>query len=182
MSTPRIARLRILRTVFVALCTLLVVGTGAASVAVAEPPTREPVEIPEEINPFTDTKGKNPCAFQVSLTVTTNNETETTFTRRSGVTTVHITGALKVTVTNTETGESIDLNIPGPIFFTVNADGSVTQKATGPALWVFDAGIATDLPRLAILHGQSESLFQGKKFTWISRTGTVEDLCAALAP
>jgi hypothetical protein len=115
--------------------------------------------------------------------ITTNKETLTTFTRRDGVISINTTGALKVTLTNTATNQSIDRNISGPILATVNSDGSIAQKGTGPALWVFDPGVAPELPRMIITKGQTESVLgPGNAFRFISRQGSYEDICAALAP
>jgi hypothetical protein len=184
MSTSKFGRLKVLRSTLLALCTLLMVGSGFTSVALADPPTREPNLLPTDPFIFTDTLGNNPCAFPVLLEITTNKEILTTFTRRSGVTTIHTTGALKVILTNTVTMESIARNISGPILATVNDDGSVTQKGTGPALWVFDPGVAPELPRLVIVKGKTESVLGPQKgaFRFISRQGSYEDICAALAP
>ena len=182
MSNSNANRWRSLRPTILALCALLLVGPGSASVAAADPPTREPISLPTEPFVFTDTLGNNPCDFPVLLAITTNKELVTTFTRRSGVTSIDTTGALKVTLTNTVTNESIDRNISGPILATVNADGSRTQKGTGPALWVFDPGVAPELPRLVIVKGKSVSILgPGSAFTFVSRTGTYEDICATLA-
>jgi len=155
----------------------------APGLANAVPPTRQPNPLPAFFDPFTDTQGNNPCSFPVRVDITTNKEILTTFTRRSGVTSIHTTGALKVRLTNTATGKAIDRNISGPILATVNSDGSVTQKGTGPALWVFDPGVAAELPRLVITHGKTESVLgPGTAFTFISQRGSYEDICAALAP
>ena len=124
----------------------LAVMVGLSAIAAADPPMRAPHVIPAEPFIFTNTLGENPCVFPVLLAITTNKEILTTFTQRSGVTVIHTTGALKVRLTNTTTGTTIDRNISGPILATVNADGSTTQKGTGPALWVFDPGVAPALP------------------------------------
>jgi hypothetical protein len=168
---------------WVAMAVGLILISLAAGVANAVPPTREPNALPTEPFIFTDTLGNNPCSFPVLLEITTNKEILTTFTRRSGVTSIHTTGALKVRLTNTGTEKTIDRNISGPILATVNSDGSTTQKGTGPALWVFDPGVAPDLPRLVIIKGKTESILgPGTAFSFISRQGTYEDICAALAP
>ncbi|MCW2805120.1 MAG: hypothetical protein JWN06_3337 [Propionibacteriaceae bacterium] len=183
MSTLRTGRVNFLRTTFVALFSLLIVGpAGFTPVAAGVPPTKDPNPIDSRI--LIDTNGKNPCAFPVLMQVATNKETVTTFFRRSGVITIHVTGALKVTLTNNDTRKSIVVNIPGPTFLTFNDDGSITQKATGPALWVFDQGIAPELPRLALLNGKSESIIgpAERQFRFISRQGNYQDLCVALAP
>jgi hypothetical protein len=183
LNTSKLGRPNSIRLVLVTLCTLLVVGFGFTSVAAAAPPTRQPNPLPTDPFIFTDTLGKNPCGFPVLLQITTNKEILTTFTRKSGVTSIHTTGALKVRLTNTDTGTTIDRNISGPILATVNSDGSTTQKGTGPALWVFDPGVAPELPRLVIIKGKTESILgPGAAFRFISRQGTYEDICAALAP
>ena len=181
-SDMKLNRWKILRPTSLAFCALLALGPGSASVAAADPPTREPISLPTEPFIFTDTLGNNPCGFPVQVAITTNKEIVTTFTRRSGVTSIHTTGALKVTLMNTDTGESIDRNISGPILATVNSDGSTTQTGAGLALWVFDPGVAPDLPRLAIVKGQTVSVLgPGTAFRFISRTGSYEDICATLA-
>jgi hypothetical protein len=160
------------------ICILLAPGLANAA-----PPSREPNPLPTEPFLFQDTLGNNPCGFPVLLDITTNKEVVTTFTRRSGVTSIHTTGALKVRLTNTNSGKSIDRNISGPILATVNSDGSTTQKGTGLALWVFDPGIAPDLPRLVIIKGKTESVLGPEvgAFRFVSRQGSFENICAALA-
>jgi hypothetical protein len=166
----------------VILSTAFALTFGLSTIATADPPTTEPNPLPTEIFPFTDTLGNDPCGFPVLLEITTNKEIITTFTRRNGVTSIHTTGALKVRLTNTRTGKAIDRNISGPILATVNADGSTTQKGTGPALWVFDPGIAPELPRLVIIHGKTESILgPGSAFRFISIKGQYENICSALA-
>ena len=168
----------------VALCTLLAVGLGLPSVAAADPPTREPNPLPTVINPFTDTLGNNPCGFPVRVDITTNKEINTTRTSKNGVTTIQTTGALKVRLTNTDSGKAIDRNISGPIHSTVNSDGSIIQKGTGPALWVLDPGVAPGLPRLIISKGKTESVLgpQTGAFRFITPPqSSFENLCAALA-
>jgi hypothetical protein len=182
VNSSRVRRSNGLPLTLVILCTVLVVGLGFTSVAAADPPTREPNLLPTEPFIFTDTLGNNPCSFPVLLEITVNKEVLTTFTRKSGVTSIHTTGALKVELTNTATGTSIRRNISGPILATVNPDGSLTQIGVGPALWVFDPGVAPELPRLVITRGRSVSILgPGTAFEFISRQGTYEDICAALA-
>ena len=183
MIHSRLRGSRSLRLVFVTLCTALGVGLGFTSVAAADPPTREPIELPTEPFIFTDTLGNNPCSFPVLVEITTNREIVSTFTRQSGVTSIHTTGALKVRLTNTVTGKTIDRNISGPILATVNSDGSLTQIGVGPALWVFDPGVAPELPRLVITSGRTESILgPGSAFSLVSVRGSYEDICATLAP
>jgi hypothetical protein len=181
MKASRLRKPNRLLLAFVALGAVLAVALGLSSVAAADPPTRQPNPLPTEPFIFTDTLGNNPCGFPVLLKITTNKEIFTTFTRQNGVTSIHTTGALKVQLTNTETGNTIVRNISGPILATVNADGSIMQIGAGPALWVFDPGVAPQLPRLVITKGRTESIIgPGTAFRFISITGAYEDICAAL--
>jgi len=119
------------------------------------------------------------------LEVVTNKEIVTTFERKSGVTVLHVTGALKVRLTNTDTDKSIERNISGPTRLTVNSDESITQETAGPGLWAFDPGIASDLPRMAITKGRTVSVINSQptgEFRFISQRGSIENICAALAP
>lgn len=183
LNSSRVRRSNGLPLTLVILCTVLLVGLGLTSVAAAVPPDRQPNVLPTEPFLLTDTLDNNPCGFPVLLEITTNKEVVTTFTRQSGVTSIHTTGALKVELTNNATGKSIQRNISGPILVTVNPDGSLTQIGVGPQLWVFDPGVAPELPRLALTSGRAESILgPGTAFRFISLRGTYEDLCAALAP
>jgi hypothetical protein len=167
------------RSTIVMLCAVPAFLLGATSLAAGAPPTRQPNVIP---TPFviTDTQGNNPCSFPVQVNVTTNKEVVTTFAQKGSATSVHISGALMVQLTNMTTGASIDRNISGPTHLTYNADGSITQIALGQQLWVFDPGVAPDLPRLVVISGRTVSLFN-PGFALLSRTGAYEDICAALA-
>lgn len=183
MRSPSRTRRIASRVALVLLSGLVVAGSGPTQLASAVPPTREPLALPTEPFLFTDTRGGNPCSFPVLLHVTTNKQVVTSFTRRNGVTSVHTTGALKVTLTNEATGESLARNISGPIFTSEQSDGSILQKGAGPALWVLDPGVAPELPRLVILKGKSVSVIGPERgaFRFLSRQGPAEDLCAALA-
>jgi hypothetical protein len=172
-----------IRRAAVALCALSAVVLSLPSPAGANPPVRSPSPLPTGPFPLTDTLGNDPCGFPVLVDITANKEVVSTFTRRTGLTLIHTTGALKVTLTNAATEKSIDRNISGPILATVNDDGSITQKGTGPALWAFDPGVAPELPRMVIVKGQSESVLgPGNAFQFTSWQGSYEDICAALAP
>ena len=183
MNSPRVRRTNGFPLTLVILGTVLVVGLAFTSVAAAAPPTRQPNELPTEPFILTDTLDNNPCSFPVLMEITTNREVVTTFTRRSGVVSIHTTGALKVELTNTESEKSIQRNISGPILVTVNPDGSLTQIGVGRSLWVFDPGVAPELPRLALTSGRTESILgPGPAFRFVRLQGTYEDICAALAP
>jgi hypothetical protein len=124
------------------------------------------------------------------MDVTTNKEVVTTFSQHGAATTSHVSGALTVRLTRlnsdlTPTSSTIVRNISGPYSDTKNPDGSTTQIAVGPELWVFDPlPIAPGLPRLTITTGRTVSVFGPAvgQFKFISLAGTFEDVCAALAP
>lgn len=99
-------------TALVALTTQL----GLAAPAAASTPQREPVVFPDELvlpaGPF--------CPWEGLVTFPLNREVATTFFNADGtIARVVITGALRVTVTNVDNGESVTLNIPG-VLVTVN--------------------------------------------------------------
>lgn len=165
-------------------CAVFALSAGSAA-ALAAPPERDPLELPPGTTfPYTDTLGNDPCGFQVTLTVLTNNITTTTFTRRDGTTVTSSTGALKVLLTNSETGQSVERNISGPVRSTQALDGTVRQVTGGRALFAFDPGVAASLPRLVVVNGRTTSTFTGpsdaRVFTLDTQEGNVEDLCATL--
>jgi hypothetical protein len=151
----------------------------------AAPPDRQEITFdgPFRVTDDGTPGGGDACGFPVYAEVLMGKVTQTTFTER-GVTL--LTGALKVRLTNgapDSGGPAIERNIPGPVTFTNNPDGSVTQKTAGPGLWAFEPGKAPGLPRMAITKGRTDSVFSPEgDFTFLSQRGAVEDICAALTP
>ncbi len=81
-----------------------------ATPAAAVPPQREPVQLPDQIR----LAAGDFCPWPAIVTWPVNNEIATTFYDQQGnVTRVLITGALRVTIENADTGESETFNIPG---------------------------------------------------------------------
>jgi hypothetical protein len=166
---------------FLAFASIGLASIGHSSSVLADPPDREPVDIPSEFT-FTDAKGNNPCDFAVLLTVLTNREVQTTFLHQDGTTSLHVSGTLKVRLTNQVTGSSVDVNISGPLQLVNNSDGTQSQVSQGRSLWAFEPGIAPELPRLALISGRVVSSFDAdRNFSFQSVSGQVEDLCAVLA-
>ena len=136
-------------------------AAATAQPALADPPVREPA-------PAFDYVDTTSCAFPVSVDFTFDRGKITIFSNGDAI----ITGALKATLTNTVTGKSIDVNIPGPVKFTANADGSFTLMATGRFLGPLN-GILT--------------LFSGRLFEPIygshdvTLSGRAIDVCVLLA-
>jgi hypothetical protein len=86
-----------------------------------------------------------------------------------------ITGALKVRLTNLDSGTSLVVNISGPT--RVSADGA-TLIAYGPLLQPFFG----DHPELIFFHGRIVlSVDADGNATVVSQVGTSEDACALVA-
>jgi hypothetical protein len=151
----------------VVLALLLVPATSASK------PVREPL-------PAADFTLEDVCSFDVLLEVTTNKEFITTFSNGRQL----ITGAFRVRVTNVESDESLDLNIPGPGALTENADGSLTLESHGPwLLWFFPGDLGPGSPgQLFVNNGNFVQTFQPGGAVMIDKqTGTQTDICAALS-
>jgi hypothetical protein len=99
---------------------------------------------------------------------------------------VIVQGHLVVELTNVETGASITRNISGPGVFTFGSDGSTTLTAWGQwSFFFFPDQLGPDAPGSLVLNrGRTVLLIDADGFhqTILSRTGTQEDLCAALTP
>jgi hypothetical protein len=113
------------------------------------------------------------CPFPVAIHADINQE----FSKehQNGVTI--ITGRLVVTITNTETGESVAYNISGPVHIT-SQDGLETQVFLGRSL-LFTPDIG-----MLVTSGRAVTTFNPDtgEFTLVSRQGHAEDVCARLAP
>jgi hypothetical protein len=144
-----------------------------ASAALATAPTREPVQIPQSF------PVEGICAFTVQVDVLVNREKLTTFSDG----TQRASGALKVRLTNTTSGESIVVNASGPATFRTLSDGTVVQTGRGLGLQPFPAG--------ASITGKAEFLqFSGPEmlefypdgsFKEVERGHVKLDVCAALS-
>jgi hypothetical protein len=135
--------------------------------AFADKPVFEP-------SPFPDATGRYCEDFDVLVHATTNKGRTLVFS--SGA--VMITGALKVEVTNLDTGKTIALNISGPA--TISAEGDVLT-GTGPWLFFGEAGFfgPGSPAELSTNNGRIEiDLADG---SFISRIGHSVDLCPVLA-
>ena len=152
------------RLIFV-ICLAVAAALLVPSVAAADQPIREGL-------PAEDFTIQGSCAFDVDLQVLVNNEFITTFSDGRQL----ITGALKVRLTNVETGKSIDLNISGPGFITPHEDGSVTFQLSGRSL-VFDLGLLELTSGPAILEIDPS----GTVVSYTKTSAATVDLCAVLA-
>jgi hypothetical protein len=126
------------------------------------------------------------CGFVVHAEFPKNKEYTLTYSDDGGaITHVRTTGAFEVTLTNASNGHSHTFNISGPGDLVPNADGSATLTATGHWLFFFAPG------QLGPGTPGSMVTFTGRTVIWtaangfdqkiLTRTGTMSDVCAALA-
>ena len=157
--------------------TLILVATALVGVALAASPLAS-ADRPIRVQvPATDATGQYCEDFPVLIHPTRNNEFATIFS--SGA--VLVTGALRVEVTNLDTGETIELNIPGPGFFS--PDGS-TVIGTGPWLLFGEAGfLGPGSPAgVVFVSGRFVLTFDDQgTVTGFTMQGQIQDICAALA-
>jgi hypothetical protein len=153
--------------VLLALCALASMVMAAGASAAPNPNSgRVPVEIPS------DQTVTGVCPFPVAIHVDINKE----FSKehQNGVTI--ITGRLVVTITNTETGQSVTYNISGPVHIT-SQDGLETDVFLGRSL-LFNPDIG-----MLVTSGRAVTTFDPAtgEFTLVSFQGHAEDVCATLA-
>jgi hypothetical protein len=150
----------------------LAVGAALAPAAFADQPTKEPANNAD----FTLAAGQS-CSFPVASHFYGDKEILKTFS--SGR--VLVTGRLRQTLTNLDSGKTIDLNISGPGHLVENADGTSTLVLLGRSDFPF---FSTDLvSRGFLLTSGQMTLTLDASGNVIARTitGNVVDLCAALS-
>ena len=160
------------------LLALLLATFGMVSPVGAVPPDREPVSAEPPITLV------GQCDFDVLLEDVINKEKITTFFDQEGNERFSlITGALKVRVTNLDTGTSKVLNVSGPARFDPHPDGSLTITTRGATFLYFFPGDDTGgLPLLAFAHGQTVLEIDAEgALTVTSVRGDVQDACELLA-
>jgi len=150
---------------------LAMVGTVIAVSAMparAVAPVKEPLEFPNELV----LAAGDFCDFELVVTFPVNNEIVTTFFDAEGnVDRVLITGALVVTFTNTETGETLTLNIPGS---SVLVDDELTYRGRN-VIFPVEGGIA-------LVSGRVVAMIDSEGFVHpVEVAGSTTDVCAVLA-
>ena len=157
--------------------TLILVATALVGVAFAAVPLAS-ADRPIRVQvPAADATGQFCEDFPVLVHPTRNNEYATIFSTGA----VFVTGALRVEVTNLDTGETIELNIPGPGFFSPDGTRLI---GTGPWLLFGEAGfIGPGSPAgVLFVSGRFLLTFDDEgNVTGFSSRGHIEDICAALA-
>jgi hypothetical protein len=148
-----------------ALVATIVVALVAVTGASGAKPIREPLLL----EGFELT---NVCPFPVFIDITANNEFVTVFDDGR----LHVTGKLFVTVTNMDSGDSLELNISGPAVITPES-----QRSFGRSLYFFfpedvdGPGLILTTGRVDIIQAEDGSI---DEFTVRGRT---VDVCAELA-
>jgi hypothetical protein len=111
----------------------------------------------------------------------TNDGFITTFSNGKQI----ITGALVATLTNTETQQSITLNISGPGFIVTDANGVTTFTLRGRSLFFFLPGqLGPGAPGMLILtSGPAALVFDqnGNILSFERTSASVQELCPLLA-
>ena len=143
----------------------MLAALALAPIAGADPPVREPVDLPDVTGQFCED-------FPVLVHATVNREFITTFSDGR----MHISGTQIVELTNLDTGNSIEVNASGP--GTITSDGT-TLIALGRLLLFGEAGFFGPEPELSINAGRT--VISLVDFSIISRAGYSQDLCPALA-
>jgi hypothetical protein len=137
--------------------------------ASAVSPTREPLVFPSEL----DLAAGDFCAFPVIITFPVNREFATIFYDAEGnVDHVLITGSLMITATNADTGESVNLNIPGS---SVTVDDLITYRGLNV---IFPVEGTLDFVAGRVVVTVDSAGFQQP----VTVAGLTVDICALLAP
>jgi hypothetical protein len=116
------------------------------------------------------------CSFDVDVIVVKNNEYFKSFTDANGnVVRQLINGSLVVTLTNLSNSHAITVNISGPSYTTVYADGSFIQRYAGLG--------AIFLPNLFILTSGRVDVktFPDGHSAIVRMSGTQRDICALIS-
>jgi hypothetical protein len=153
-----------MRRTFSAFVAILVLVLLWAAIATGGKPIREPLfsegfDLP------------NVCDFPVAIEITANKEFVTFFDDGR----IHVTGKLFATVTNAESGESLDINISGPALISPES-----ERGGGRLLLILfeedveGPGLLLTTGRVDIIRGEDGFI---DEFTV---RGGRTDLCAAL--
>lgn len=143
-------------------------------------PTRVPVPGADDMFDF---PAGAVCSFELVGTPVSNRGVITTFAPdANGDVRQLITGTLVETFSNAGTSRSLTVNISGPFQVVMHADGSATFTLNGPTLVFFFPGDVPSGPQAFINSGRAVIDFTttGQQILE-SRTGNVQDLCAALS-
>jgi hypothetical protein len=154
--------------------TLLMAVAGAPCASAAPPDI-------ERTPKGTQTILHEECGFDVLEETKAGQSLFQTFSSPDGDVRVHVAGSFHGTLTNVETGESIQINFSG-----AGGLDFETGALTGHGPWLIGSPDNSDTPEfdgyMVLLHGNSEASidFETGVVVIESATSPVTDLCAAL--
>jgi hypothetical protein len=155
------------RRLFLAATVVSLLLATTAPAALANKPDRAFAPAPDVI----DLAAGDACAFPVTLEIPVNNEYATTFTQRSGISWIHVSGRLIVTVSHG--AKSVELNVSGPGRIDNHPDGSTTMLFLGNGL-IFDVGYILQTSGPVVL----EVAADGSIASYDVTSAKVVDVCA----
>jgi hypothetical protein len=157
------------------LSALVLPASAAQPIRIPAAPLPDPLPLP----------GACP-SFDVSVHPLREKETATIFSNKQGENVLAINGPLAVQLTNTTTGKSIDLNIPGPARIDLQTQPSPEAALTGPWLLLFNTPFVPS--NLELLIGRWNFSVQvdlsTQSFTitgFLGGSGTMQDVCLLLS-
>jgi hypothetical protein len=121
------------------------------------------------------------CAFPVHVGIVVDHETISLWLDDQGNPShLMITGALVLSVTNTTSGKTLDLNVPGPVQVDMRSNGSSIWRFYGPSLI---GGMPAPLPNGG-LYVNSGAVVAGvtaaNEVSILGQHGHAADLCGPL--
>ena len=135
--------------------------------------------MPVDNQPFT----VDACGTTVDVTYPVDKEYQLVTTDAQGNQHIKVTGALKVTLTDTATGRSVTYNISGPGTSIAYANGDFLFAATGRNFVILspEQVAMTGLPQMFVTSGPISLLFRADGSVEVQRLGNhLQDVCAAL--
>jgi len=154
----------------VVLAVAVVVALCAAATASADPVTRTRVPPPDDLT-------VTGCGFDVLVQSVEWNIVSTTFNNDASPVVEIQSGSAKTQLTNLETGETITVNISGPLVVKVLGDGSSIIAEEGPWLHFLVPG----LPAIFLTEGRVTITIDTAGNVTVANSGRIVDLCAELA-
>jgi hypothetical protein len=122
------------------------------------------------------------CGTTVAVTFPMDKEYQRVTTDAQGNQHIKVTGALKVTFTDTATGRSVTYNVSGPGNSIAYANGDFLFNATGRNfIALFPNQVIPGLPQVFVTSGPIQLLFRADGSVEVQRMGNhLQDVCAAL--
>jgi hypothetical protein len=143
------------------------VSAVLAPAASAEKPTKEPAPFPPSLT------GQFCADFMVQVNLVTNDEFVITFGSGRAI----VAGRFVLEVVNLESGESVTVNVSGPVFFDASGETVILR---GNSLLFGEAGDFGPGTPAGVVVASGTATFQNE-VPGYTLQGTSRDLCAELA-